>query len=143
MAAIDDAKGSMEKVERAIDGESTEGTDAVGYIDGSTLRAVEVSMAGETFRATSDIYFGERGEVIFIREVEERYDKPMYEPGFVVANRISRRYHFVDGKALLVEENGSTVERERSQQMADAALAFAFRVTAAIRQPESSPPSLR
>jgi hypothetical protein len=135
VAAIDGGIKSMRVVDKTVLGESSEGTLATGYFEGTSLRKVRAEVAGETFRSWLDIYLDPSGAVVHVRELEERYDKPMYEPDFKVVERITRRYFFGGAASSYVEENGAALAQDQAQRAARDTFEFAGRLTTLLQEP--------
>jgi hypothetical protein len=135
VAAIESRIIAMRTVEKTVLGESTEGTLATGYFEGTSLRKVRADVAGETFRSSLDIYLDPNGAIVHVRELEERYDKPMYEPGFKVVKRTTRRYFFGGGTSSYVEENGAVLPADSAQRLASDTYEFASRMKKVLQEP--------
>lgn len=87
---IESALSRCAKVDRNLEGQSTEGGETTGYFLKTALLKVTAVYYGETGRADEEYYFeGER--VIFVLRTVVRYTKPL---SGVVATRSEERFYF-------------------------------------------------
>lgn len=93
VAAINKSAKNYQQIKKDVAGISGEGAEATYFLSGKELKKITAKMYGETFRATAEIYYSGE-EPVFIYELEERYDKPMYVKGSKVASKIEKRFYY-------------------------------------------------
>ncbi len=71
---INKSAPKYDKKVKGIDGLSTEGSEATYFISGRGLKKIVAKTYGETFRATTELYYSGE-EPIFVFQRVERYDK--------------------------------------------------------------------
>jgi hypothetical protein len=94
------------RVKKNPTGFSAEGGELVAFFHGPTVMKMVATFFGETGRAVEEYYFW-NGQLIFVFQTENRYDKPM--SGKVV-RKIENRFYFKDDKLIKwLDENGKEV----------------------------------
>ncbi len=90
------------KTVRNVEGISLEGSEATFFTSGKGLKKITAKIYGETFRATSELYYSGE-EMIFAYQRLERYDTHVAaNPPPKVASVTETRVYFADAKAFRV-----------------------------------------
>jgi hypothetical protein len=102
--AITRGRGSFERIERPLDGLSSEGGEAALFLNAGTLRHAEVTLFGEVGRVELAFYFDPQQRPILVERNTIEYDQPFgdvilrtNERIYVTNDRIA--HWIVDGSA--------------------------------------------
>ncbi len=92
---------TFKKTMKFVDDVSLEGTEATFYTSTAGLKKINAEMAGETYYAKADYYYSDRGELIFVYYVFNRYDTQIgMDPPPKVVNSEEKRLYFKDHKMI-------------------------------------------
>lgn len=88
------------KTTKDVEGISLEGTEATYFSSGKSLRKITAKSYGETFRATTELYY-QADKLIFVYRKFHSYDTQigMNPPPKVVSTKESR-FYFANGKMI-------------------------------------------
>jgi hypothetical protein len=93
------------RVKKDLSGYSAEGGELVAYFHGPTVMKMVATFFGETGKAVEEYYFW-NGQLIFVFQTDNRYDKPFGK----VVRKIENRFYFQAGKMIRwLDENGKEV----------------------------------
>src|SRR4051812_7438162 len=99
------------RVKKELSGFSAEGGEMVAYLHGPSVMKVVATFFGETGRATEEYYFW-NGELIFVFQTDNRYDKPFGK----VVRKIENRFYFKEDKLIRwLDENGKEVPSDSAE----------------------------
>lgn len=91
-----------DKKVKGIDGLSVEGSEATYFISGRGLKKIVAKTYGETFRATSELYYSGE-ELIFVFQRVERYDTQIgMNPPPKVVRVVETRLYRSGGKTIRI-----------------------------------------
>lgn len=94
------------RVKKNLSGYSAEGGELIAYFHGPSVMKMVATFFGETGRTVEEYYFW-NGQLIFVLNTENRYDKPL--SGKIV-RKIETRFYFKDDKLIRwLDENGKEV----------------------------------
>lgn len=110
VAAIDKNLGKYAKQIKTVEGVSLEGAEAVFYSSGKVLKKIHADLAGETYRATADLYYKDE-KLIFVYYRRSRYDTQigLEKPPKVVKIE-ERRLYFANGELTKLVAGKTTVK---------------------------------
>ncbi len=92
---------TFKKTTKFVDDVSLEGTEATFYISTAGLKKIHAEMAGESYYAKADYYYSDRGELIFVYYVFNRYDTQIgMDPPPKVVNIEEKRLYFRGDKMI-------------------------------------------
>ena len=94
-ASINQNAPRYRRVKKNLAGYSAEGGEVVAYFHGPTVMKMAATFFGETGRAVEEYYFW-NGQLIFVFQTDNRYDKPFGK----VVRKIENRFYFKDGKMI-------------------------------------------
>jgi hypothetical protein len=91
---------SYKKTTKDVEGVSLEGTEATYFVSGKDLKKITAKIYGETYKATTEIYY-QADKLIFVYRKFESYDTQigMNPPPKVVSTKESR-FYFANGKMI-------------------------------------------
>lgn len=94
-ALINTKIAEFRTVKKTVEGESTEGGEAVGYFQGKKLKKVVTTLYGETGKCIIEDYYDDNG-LCFEYRKDYYYDKPISEKEccIVKSTKESRFYYF-------------------------------------------------
>ena len=94
------------RVKKNLSGYSAEGGELIAYFHGPSVMKMVATFFGETGRTVEEYYLW-NGQLIFVLNTENRYDKPL--SGKIV-RKIETRFYFKDDKLIRwLDENGKEV----------------------------------
>jgi hypothetical protein len=100
------------RVKKNLSGYSAEGGELIAYFHGPSVMKMVATFFGETGRTVEE-YFYWNGQLIFIFQTENHYDKPL--SGKVV-RKIETRFYFKDDKLIRwLDENGKEVASDSAE----------------------------
>ncbi len=94
-ADINQNASRYRRVKKNLSGFSVEGGELVAYFHGPTVMKMVATFFGETGRAVEEYYFW-NGQLIFVFQTDNRYDKPFGK----VVRKIENRFYFKDDKMI-------------------------------------------
>jgi hypothetical protein len=104
-ASINQNAPRYRRVKKNFAGYSAEGGELAAYFHGPSVMKMVATFFGETGRAVEEYYFW-NGQLIFVFQTDNRYDKPFGR----VVRKIENRFYFKDGKMIRwLDENGKEV----------------------------------
>ena len=104
-ASINQNAPRYRRVKKNLAGYSAEGGEMVAYLHGPSVMKIVATFFGETGRAVEEYYFW-NGQLIFVFQTDNRYDKPFGK----VVRKIENRFYFKDGKMIRwLDESGKEV----------------------------------
>jgi hypothetical protein len=104
-ANINQNTARYRRVKKNLSGYSAEGGELVAYFHGPTVMKMVATFFGETGRTIEEYYFW-NGQLIFVFQTENRYNKPFGK----IVRKIENRCYFRDGKMIRwLDENGKEV----------------------------------
>ena len=99
------------RVKKTLSGYSAEGGELVAYSHGPTVMKMVATFFGETGRAVEEYYFW-NGQLIFVFQTDNRYDKPFGK----VVRKTENRFYFKDDKLIRwIGENGKEVASDSAE----------------------------
>jgi hypothetical protein len=113
--AIEKAKQGYGKAEQDVFGKSSEGGLMISYYERSLLKKVKVIYYGEMGNATFEYYIDE-GSVIYIRQEQVCYDKPMYFDDSKIATVEESKYYFINQELLQWKDLQGKIINPKSDQ---------------------------
>lgn len=113
---IDKNLNVYHKLEFEIMGYTTEGGNLIGYYEGYGLKKVIGEFFGETGNKKTSYYFKE-GILIYIIEIEQLYDKPIYEGDVKVINEKIIKYYIENSqiRQILDSSNDKIINKNESE----------------------------
>lgn len=100
------------RVKKNLSGYSAEGGELVAYFHGPSVMKMVATFFGETGRTVEEYYYW-NGQLIFVFQTENRYDKPL--SGKVV-RKIETCFYFKDDKLIRwLDENGKEVASDSAE----------------------------
>ena len=110
-ASINQNAPRYRHVKKNLVGYSAEGGELVAYFHGPSVMKMVATFFGETGRAVEEYYFW-NGQLIFVFQTDNRYDKPFGK----VVRKIENRFYFKDGKMIRwLDENGKEVAPDSAE----------------------------
>ena len=110
-ASINQNAPRYRRVKKNLAGYSAEGGELVAYFHGPSVMKMVATFFGETGRAVEEYYFW-NGQLIFVFQTDNRYDKPFGK----VVRKIENRFYFKDGKMIRwLDENGKEVALDSAE----------------------------
>jgi hypothetical protein len=111
-ATINQNVARYRRVKKNLSGFSAEGGELNAFFHGPTVMKMVATFFGETGRTVEEYYFW-NGQLIFILQTENRYDKPL--SGKVV-KKTENRFYFKDDKLIRwLDENGKEVASDSAE----------------------------
>lgn len=105
-ATINQNVARYRRVKKNLSGFSAEGGELNAFFHGPTVMKMVATFFGETGRTVEEYYFW-NGQLIFVLQTENRYDKPL--SGKLI-KKIENRFYFKDDKLIRwLDENGKEV----------------------------------
>jgi len=99
------------RVKKNLSGYSAEGGELFAYFHGPTVMKIVATFFGETGRSVEEYYFW-NGQLIFVFQTDNRYDKPFGK----IVRKIENRFYFKDGKMIRwLDENGKEVASDSAE----------------------------
>ena len=110
-ASINQNAPRYRRVKKNLAGYSAEGGELAAYFHGPSVMKMVATFFGETGRAVEEYYFW-NGQLIFVFQTDNRYDKPFGK----VVRKIENRFYFKDGKMIRwLDESGKEVASDSAE----------------------------
>ena len=110
-ANINQKVARYRRVKKSLSGYSAEGGELLAYFHGPTVMKMVATFFGETGRAVEEYYFW-NGQLIFVLNTDNRYDKPFGK----VVRKIENRFYFKEDKMIRwIGENGKEVATDSAE----------------------------
>jgi len=99
------------RVKKNLSGYSAEGGELIAYFHGPSVMKMVATFFGETGRTVEEYYYW-NGQLIFVFQTENRYDKPFGK----IVRKIETRFYFKDDKLIRwLDENGKDVASDSAE----------------------------
>jgi hypothetical protein len=110
-ANINQNAARYRRVKKSLSGFSAEGGELVAYLHGPSVMKMVATFFGETGKSVEEYYFW-NGQLIFILQTENRYNKPFGK----VVRKIENRFYFKEDKLIKwMDENGKEVATDSAE----------------------------
>jgi hypothetical protein len=110
-ANINQKVARYRRVKKNLSGFSAEGGELVAYFHGPTVMKMVATFLGESGRAVEEYYFW-NGQLIFVLQTDNRYDKPFGK----IVRKTENRFYFKDDKMIRwVDEKGEEVPSDSAE----------------------------
>lgn len=104
------------RIESEIMGRSAEGGNLIGYYEGDGLKKIAAEFYGETGNKKTSYYFT-KGILIYVIEIEQLYDKPIYEGEVKVIKENTIKYYIQDKNIRLIIDSDDKIIRKNKSEL--------------------------
>lgn len=103
------------RIESEIMDRSAEGGNLIGYYEGDGLKKIAAEFYGETGNKKISYYFT-KGILIYVIEIEQLYDKPIYEGEVKVIKENAIKYYIQKSQIrIILDSDDKIINRNQSE----------------------------